>query len=267
MYISGDHPNPCPNGSPFPANFQKMPRRKPDFAASRLSLARRVAYCLANIGKRTTPRMQRSSGHFHPFGQTRPLSRWHADPDSGAPVGRRSGLRLRRARNLFQMPDHARLWRICQTWRDGRATDALSEWNAVEERYKSKRGLIDGRRLGCQATVQGDVVIDVPPESQVHKQVVRKRAEARADHDRTRRPSCITSKWQNPTCTTRPAIWNVVDGAARSVAAGKRTAPILRVLTGHATDFAQGRVEGHCRRASGRRGNAPRIMHIWPGLL
>ena len=27
---------------------------------------------------------------------------------------------------------------------------ALSEWNAVEERYKEKRGLKDGRRLGCQ---------------------------------------------------------------------------------------------------------------------
>ena len=53
----------------------------------------------------------------------------------------------------------------------------LSDWNAVEQRYKDKRGLIDGRRLGCQATVQGDIVIDVPPESQVHKQVVRKRAE------------------------------------------------------------------------------------------
>ena len=59
------------------------------------------------------------------------------------------------------------------------AKDALSEWNATEERYKSIRGLIDGRRLGCQAKVEGDVVIDVPPESQVHKQVVRKRAEAR----------------------------------------------------------------------------------------
>ena len=59
------------------------------------------------------------------------------------------------------------------------AGDALSEWNKVEERYKSKRGLIDGRRLGCQAQVHGDVVIDVPEESQVHKQVVRKRAEAR----------------------------------------------------------------------------------------
>ncbi|AZV78225.1 DUF4445 domain-containing protein [Parasedimentitalea marina] len=57
--------------------------------------------------------------------------------------------------------------------------DALSEWNKVEQRYKDKRGLTAGRRLGCQATVQGDVVIDVPPESQVHRQVVRKRAEAR----------------------------------------------------------------------------------------
>ncbi|MDA7428950.1 ASKHA domain-containing protein [Primorskyibacter aestuariivivens] len=60
------------------------------------------------------------------------------------------------------------------------AADALSEWNAVEERYDQKRGLKPGRRLGCQATVQSDVVIDVPPESQVHKQVVRKAASARA---------------------------------------------------------------------------------------
>lgn len=57
--------------------------------------------------------------------------------------------------------------------------DALSEWNAVEERYKSKRGMIEGRRLGCQAKVMHDVLIDVPPESQVHKQLVRKRVEAR----------------------------------------------------------------------------------------
>ena len=57
---------------------------------------------------------------------------------------------------------------------------ALSDWNAVEQRYQDKRGLKAGRRLGCQATVQGDVVIDVPPESQVHKQVVRKAASTRA---------------------------------------------------------------------------------------
>ncbi len=57
--------------------------------------------------------------------------------------------------------------------------DALSPWNSVEERYDTIRGLPKGRRLGCQATVQNDIVVDVPPESQVHKQVVRKRAEAR----------------------------------------------------------------------------------------
>ncbi len=57
--------------------------------------------------------------------------------------------------------------------------DALSEWNAVEQRYDEKRGLKAGRRLGCQAQIMGDVVIDVPPESQVHKQVVRKAASAR----------------------------------------------------------------------------------------
>lgn len=56
---------------------------------------------------------------------------------------------------------------------------ALSNWNAVEERYDQKRGLPKGRRLGCQATIQNDIVIDVPPESQVHKQVVRKAASDR----------------------------------------------------------------------------------------
>ena len=59
------------------------------------------------------------------------------------------------------------------------AEDALSEWNAVEDRYKRIRGLLDGRRLGCQARLMGDVVIDVPPESQVHKQVIRKSATER----------------------------------------------------------------------------------------
>ena len=59
------------------------------------------------------------------------------------------------------------------------AADALSPLNAVEERYDRIRGLAVGRRLGCQACIQGDVVIDVPPESQLHKQVIRKSATER----------------------------------------------------------------------------------------
>ena len=59
------------------------------------------------------------------------------------------------------------------------APGALSDVNAVERRYDAKRGLPPGRRLGCQACIRSDVVLDVPPESQVHRQVVRKAASDR----------------------------------------------------------------------------------------
>ena len=52
---------------------------------------------------------------------------------------------------------------------------ALTE---VERGFEGERPLVEGRRLSCHAKIEGDVVIDVPPDSQVHKQVVRKAAEA-----------------------------------------------------------------------------------------
>lgn len=48
----------------------------------------------------------------------------------------------------------------------------------VEHGFQGDRPLVEGRRLSCHAKIEGDVVIDVPPDSQVHKQVVRKAAEA-----------------------------------------------------------------------------------------
>jgi uncharacterized 2Fe-2S/4Fe-4S cluster protein (DUF4445 family) len=54
----------------------------------------------------------------------------------------------------------------------------LSAFNDVEADYRADKGLAAGRRLGCQAELGGDVVIDVPPDSQVHRQVVRKEADA-----------------------------------------------------------------------------------------
>ena len=53
----------------------------------------------------------------------------------------------------------------------------LSPFGEVEERYARDDPLACGRRLGCSAAILGDLVIDVPPESQVHRQVVRKRVE------------------------------------------------------------------------------------------
>ena len=54
----------------------------------------------------------------------------------------------------------------------------LSPVGPVEQAYAADRGLTPGRRLGCTAQVAGDVVVDVPPESQVYRQVVRKDADA-----------------------------------------------------------------------------------------
>ena len=56
---------------------------------------------------------------------------------------------------------------------------ALTAPGAAETRHARRRHLAPDRRLGCGALLLADAVIDVPPESQVHRQVVRKRAEAR----------------------------------------------------------------------------------------
>ncbi len=50
----------------------------------------------------------------------------------------------------------------------------LSPPGAVEGGYTGRRTLAGSTRLGCTATICGDLVIDVPAESQVHQQVIRK---------------------------------------------------------------------------------------------
>ena len=55
----------------------------------------------------------------------------------------------------------------------------LSAFAELETTYRAEKGLAADRRLSCTATVCGDVLIDVPPESQVHRQVVRKGLDVR----------------------------------------------------------------------------------------
>ncbi len=55
----------------------------------------------------------------------------------------------------------------------------LSEAGEIEAAYRAEHGLAANRRLSCTAHVLGDAVVDVPPESQVHRQVVRKDLDAR----------------------------------------------------------------------------------------
>src|SRR5262249_43548474 len=62
------------------------------------------------------------------------------------------------------------------------APDHLSAFGPVEAEYRDEKGLGDDRRLSCVTHVRGDVVIDVPPESQVYRQVVRKGLDVREFH-------------------------------------------------------------------------------------
>ncbi|RDB43142.1 DUF4445 domain-containing protein [Halomonas sp. DQ26W] len=57
--------------------------------------------------------------------------------------------------------------------------DHLTAKSDTEQAWETRRGpLCDGRRLSCSTRLLGDAVIDVPVSSQVHRQIVRKRAEA-----------------------------------------------------------------------------------------
>ncbi|NLR96416.1 DUF4445 domain-containing protein [Rhizobium sp. P38BS-XIX] len=59
------------------------------------------------------------------------------------------------------------------------ANDHLSPIGPKEKRYAEVRDLPEGRRLSCSALIQGDLVIDVPQDTVINAQVVRKAADER----------------------------------------------------------------------------------------
>ncbi len=142
---------------------------------------------------------------------------------------------------------------------------ALSEWNAVEQRYQDKRGLKAGRRLGCQATVQGDIVIDVPPESQVHKQVVRKAA---AERDITMDPATklyfvevAEPDMHEPTgdferLTKALADQWQVGPIAANLSLMRKLQPVLR----------KGKFQVTVALHKGHDAQSHKVIDIWPGL-
>ena len=55
----------------------------------------------------------------------------------------------------------------------------LSPLTETERHHQSKKRLKQGRRLGCNARILGDLVIDVPEESQLHRKQIAKAVTAR----------------------------------------------------------------------------------------
>ena len=56
---------------------------------------------------------------------------------------------------------------------------SVSERNETELIYRNKFHLSEERRLGCQTKILGDLVVDVPEDSQIHKQIIKKETNLR----------------------------------------------------------------------------------------
>lgn len=59
-------------------------------------------------------------------------------------------------------------------WNIESSPNALTEVGPIENEYRGRRPLEAPSRLGCAAKVCGDVVVEIPPASHVHRPVVRK---------------------------------------------------------------------------------------------
>mgnify|MGYP002629514639 CR=1 FL=1 len=151
------------------------------------------------------------------------------------------------------------------------ATDHLSAMGEAENHYGHTKGIKQGRRLGCQAMILGDVVIDVPPESQVHRQVVRKRAEARdividpdihlyyvEDAEGGDPVQMLAQQWQLGALETDPAvdIQGIGNAFTAAVRGGGRIVAVWpgyhEAIYGIAFDIGSTTIAGHlCNLASG----------------
>ena len=202
----------------------------------------------------------RSPRRFHAFRQARPLCRGHAAAAGGARARRRHRFGLRRARPVRALPGAGRRGRIRQARRDLLGREPVPVQRARDALSRGASRWPPGRRLSCSARVLADVVIDVPATSQVHRQVVRKEADARAielhpvvrlhyvqvqraGHARSvRRPAPAVrgagAEWELKDLTLRPV------GAA-DAAAGLRAGDWQVTVAVHA---------------------AKQIIGVWPGL-
>ena len=125
--------------------------------------------------------------------------------------------------------------------------EALTGFSETETAYRRRRGLAPERRLGCMAGVLEDVLVDVPPESQTHRQVVRKEVDVgklrldpvvtlhyvetpaptleHAPGDAQRLRTALEEQWDLPDLAVRSEILRTLQEAVRA-GNGKVTAAV-----------------------------------------
>ena len=218
---------------------------------------------LLTIGLRVGGGRDDAPGRVHAVGTVRRGRRRHDRARRRPPARRRPRHRVRRPGDLRTLPGRALDRRVRQVEHHRRPATSSTAWSALERDYRGGRPLGRGHRLGCAAAIHGDVVIDVPAASQVHRQVVRKELRldlpelvvdplfAAALRRGRRRPS------SGRAC--RPPTSSTAAVADQHGDVGRRRSPPTVLPSS-----ARGDRRRHGDRRDPRR---PRASAIWPGFV
>lgn len=142
--------------------------------------------------------------------------------------------------------------------------DSLSAPGETEVNYRAKRALVPGNRLGCAAKICGDLVVDVPATSQVHRQVVRKDLDLEPI---TVDPSFSLFYLTIPEAQLGDSV-SAADALANAVATQhKRRAPEVARRTLATLHAAMAKAEGEVTVAVRHDAAADSIVAAWPGFV
>ncbi len=141
---------------------------------------------------------------------------------------------------------------------------SLSAPAETETNYRAKRALVEGNRLGCAAKICGDVVIDVPAISQVHKQIVRKDLDLEPI---TVDPSFSLYYLTIPEAQLGDSV-SAADALANAVAAQHKVkAPQVARRALSTLHSAMAKADGEVTVAVRHTENLNQIVAAWPGFV
>ena len=163
----------------------------------------------------------------------------------------RSRLDVWRARTVRTLPGGPRRSASFPKWQIESDAAALTGWTSTEDDYTGRRPIGDGQRLGCAAQVCGDVVVEIPAASQVHRQVVRKSVDVGDLQHRSDGPVALrrAARWPNSAPKSADSREQIVRGTARATSTSRRRGIDAHVLPLLARRAKRRRQRGHRRRA------------------
>ena len=152
--------------------------------------------------------------------------------------------------------------------------DSLNERTSTERDYSARRTLTGETRLGCAARIQGDLTIEIPDASQVHRPVIRKSIDL---SDLVVDPIVRLYYLEVPAAdlgtergelqrvnAARREQWQTSDDATISLAALVALQPALARGDGRVTIAIR---NDHARADKAEHADTGEIVGVWPGFV